>query len=386
VNEKGAALIGSRIRFAPLRQLALTGAALGELGAVLDPLRPLVAPLVEGRGRPGPPAPVHEAAGEKARASAPEPPRHEAGDGIAASQCRVQAPSTQPLSRRFFAGIGRPVNIAFALVLAVVVSGWWVVLRPTSFFGGSATFITVRGTSMLPTLKTGDFVLAEAQSSYEVRDLVVYRVPRGQIGAGDDLIHRIVAGNATIGFTLKGDNNPAPDPWIVPRNDILGKETLAIPGLGNSLLVIRSPLFAGLIAALVAMWLVISPPEWMRRRKPAAAAPDPATLDPATPSPATADPATSGPAVADHATLDPAVPDPATAAAATSPARRRSRSPAKPTAPTPGPSVPDPATPAAATTPARRRARSPAKPPAPTPRPTARPRAGARPRAPRREP
>jgi hypothetical protein len=95
-------------------------------------------------------------------------------------------------------------------------------------------------------------------------------MPKGQIDAGDDLIHRIVAGNATTGFTLKGDSNPGP--WIVPRSDVLGKEALTVPGLGNSLLVIRSPLFAGLVAALIATWLVISPPEWMRRRKPPIAA------------------------------------------------------------------------------------------------------------------
>jgi signal peptidase I len=168
----------------------------------------------------------------------------------------------------------RPVNIAFAVVLIAVVSVWWAALRPTSWFGGSATFITVKGISMLPTLKTGDFVLAEAQTSYRVGDLVVYRVPRGQIGAGDDLIHRIVGGNATTGFTLKGDNNPAPDPWTVPRSDILGKEAVVIPGFGSSLLVLRSPFFAGMVAAVVAMWLVISPPGWMRRRRPAAPATD----------------------------------------------------------------------------------------------------------------
>ena len=176
-----------------------------------------------------------------------------------------------PSARRITELLGslrRPVNVIFAVVLVAVVSVWWVVLRPTSFLGGPATFVTVKGTSMLPTLKTGDFVLAEAQPTYRVGDLVVYRVPKGQIGAGDDLIHRIVAGNPTTGFTLKGDNNPAPDPWIVPRSDVLGKEALAVPGLGNSLLVIRSPLFAGLAAALIAMWLVISPPGWMRPRRP----------------------------------------------------------------------------------------------------------------------
>jgi len=109
-------------------------------------------------------------------------------------------------------------------------------------------------------------------------------VPKGQIGAGDDLIHRIVAGNATVGFTLKGDNNPAPDPWTVPRSDVLGKEAVVIPGFGSTLLVLRSPLFAGLAAALIAMWVVLSPPEWMRRRRPEPAAA--AAAETAAPAPA----------------------------------------------------------------------------------------------------
>jgi signal peptidase len=199
--------------------------------------------------------------------------RHWPADNLLGRHLVDGSPSARrPADRGLLQSLCRTANIVFAVVLVAVVSVWWVTLRPTVFLGGPATFITVKGTSMLPTLKTGDFVLAEAQPTYKVGDLVVYRVPRGQIGAGDDLIHRIVAGNAMTGFTLKGDSNPAPDPWIVPRSDVLGKEALTVPGLGNSLLVIRSPLFAGLVAALIAIWLVISPPDWMRRRKPPIAA------------------------------------------------------------------------------------------------------------------
>ena len=67
MNERGAALIRPRIRFAPLRQLALTGAALGELGAVLDPLRPLVATLLDHRRAHLVPGTVGEATGGKRR-------------------------------------------------------------------------------------------------------------------------------------------------------------------------------------------------------------------------------------------------------------------------------------------------------------------------------
>ena len=251
--------------FGPLRELRATVGALSELGAVLDPIRPATTAL---RGRVARfRGTVQTAATPTARRqrSRPAPPAGAEGRPAIAT---TATPTAGGRAAEMLRSLRRPVNIVFAVVLIVVVSVWWLALRPTSSFGGSATFITVKGTSMLPTLKTGDFVLAEAQPTYGVGDLVVYRVPRGQIGAGDDLIHRIVAGNPTTGFTLKGDNNPAPDPWIVPRSDVLGKEALAIPGLGNSLLVIRSPLFAGLAAALIAMWLVISPPGWMRRRRP----------------------------------------------------------------------------------------------------------------------
>jgi signal peptidase len=323
---RAGAVAEPRTRFRPWHEALATIGALSELGAVLDPLRPTAtlrgrAAGVQGRVEtaetPAPPHPRRaparpgragdgstevrgtEATIPTAGATArPGQTAADAGhDGEGATVGRVS---------ELLRSLRRPVNIAFVVVLVAVVSVWWVALRPTSWFGGSATFITVKGTSMLPTLKTGDFVLAEAQPSYKIGDLVVYRVPRGQIGAGDDLIHRIVAGNATTGFTLKGDNNPAPDPWIVPRSDVLGKEALAIPGLGNSLLVIRSPLFAGLAAALIAMWLVISPPGWMRRRKPASAA---AEATPPTP------------------------------AATTPPARGRSRTSAKPVAPAASPAT-----------------------------------------------
>jgi signal peptidase len=253
-----------------------------------------------------------------------------------------------PLGRRLIEDLRKPVNIAFLVLLTAVLTAWWVELRPTTFLGGPASFVTVKGTSMLPTLKTGDFVLAEAQPAYHVGAVVVYSVPDSQkVGAGAVLIHRIVAGNATVGFTLKGDNNQAPDPWTVPRSDVLGKEVLVIPGFGSTLLVLRSPLFAGLAAALIAMWLVISPPEWMRRRKPAAAA---------TPS--------AGAAGTSHSAVELApVEEPVPAAAA-----------------------PAHAAPAAATSPGRRRSRAPAKPVVPAARSATRSRSSGRPRVPRREP
>lgn len=260
----------SRGTLRPFRELGLTFAALDELGAVVDPLRPMVSTLLDRRPTARPP----EAAGDALAGT--EASRAPASVPIATDRLDSAGEHARPLARRLLASLRRPGNIAFFGVLIVVLTAWWVELRPTTLLGGPATFITVRGISMLPTLKTGDFVLAEAQPSYHPGDLVVYRVPKGQIGAGDDLIHRIVAGNARVGFTLKGDNNPAPDPWTVPRSDILGKEAVVLPGFGSTLLVLRSPLFAGLAAALIAMWVVLSPPEWLKGKRPAVKATAPA--------------------------------------------------------------------------------------------------------------
>jgi signal peptidase len=219
----------------------------------------------------------------------------------------------------------KPVNVVFVAVLVVVAAGWWVALRPASLLDGPASFLVVKGTSMLPTLHTGDLVLAEAQSSYQVGDLVVYAVPSGQIGAGDELIHRIVGGSATAGFVLQGDNNPSPDPWTVPSSDVLGKEAAVVPGAGRWLLVLRTPLFAGLAAAAIAAWLVLSPPAWLRPRR---------TQVPSTP------------AIPAAFTGPPGDPDPPAARAARPPTRGRARAPVRATG--------------TASAPARTRTRSPA--------------------------
>jgi signal peptidase I len=335
--------------FGPLRELLATVGALSELGAVLDPLR-LVAGALRGRGagvegvveaaqasptRPPRAAPVTPVSTEVRPAETPIPsaasspaPATVTATAAAAAAVRAGAGAAGGRAGELLRSLRRPGNIAFAVALIAVLTAWWVELRPTAFLGGPATFVTVKGVSMLPTLKTGDFVLAEAQPSYKVGDLVVYRVPKGQIGAGDDLIHRIVAGNATTGFTLKGDNNPAPDPWTVPRSDVLGKEAVVIPGFGSTLLVLRSPLFAGLVAALIAMWVVLSPPEWLRGRKPAAAAA-------VTPSAGAAGTGHTAAALApvEEPVAAAAAPDPSVPAGGTPPARRRSRTPAKPAKP-----------------------------------------------------
>src|SRR5436309_10860228 len=87
----------------------------------------------------------------------------------------------------------------------------WLALPQT--LGGRADWVLVSGTSMLPHLHTGDLVLVRHRSNYHVGEVIAYRVPEGEVGAGRIVIHRIVGGSGRIGWTLQGDNRTAPDLW-----------------------------------------------------------------------------------------------------------------------------------------------------------------------------
>lgn len=139
-----------------------------------------------------------------------------------------------------------------AIVGAVLLWAWWLTLAPASI-GGPVTYVVIRGDSMLPAYEGGDLVLLRPAEAYHLGDAIAYRVPAGDFGAGRLVIHRIIGGDATSGFVLQGDNNPAPDPWRPRPADVAGAEWVRIPALGSLLALVQRPVVAGaLAAALVA--------------------------------------------------------------------------------------------------------------------------------------
>jgi signal peptidase I len=165
--------------------------------------------------------------------------------------------------------IRRLYKIATITIIAVVVTLWAVTLRPQAL-GGPATFVAVRGSSMVPTYQHGDLVVVESVATYEVGQVVAYRVPAGEVGAGHVVIHRIVAGDSAHGFTMKGDNNTAPDPRMPKQADMVGIASFRVANAGRLVSLVQQPVFmGGLASAIVVTVLLAQPPRQRRRRRDA---------------------------------------------------------------------------------------------------------------------
>ena len=133
------------------------------------------------------------------------------------------------------------LHLAGTLFTVALVLGWIFFLRPQTL-GGPAAYVMVFGESMEPTYEPGDFVVASARDSYEVGDVIVYRVPEGSSGAGRLIIYRVIGGDEESGFRTQGDNREPPDQWRPTESDIVGKLWFHIPNAGGVLPYLRSPL------------------------------------------------------------------------------------------------------------------------------------------------
>lgn len=160
--------------------------------------------------------------------------------------------------------VGKAASLAFVTAVIVV---WAFTLRPQAL-GGPAVFVAVRGSSMLPTYEHGDLVVVQSSATYKVGDVVAYRVPAGEVGSGKVVIHRIVDGDATTGFTLQGDNNSAPDAWRPRQADMVGIATFRVSNAGRLIALVQQPvILAGLASAIVVTVFLARPPGPSRPRR-----------------------------------------------------------------------------------------------------------------------
>jgi signal peptidase len=129
----------------------------------------------------------------------------------------------------------RALRVAVLGATLALALGWFLVLRPTSL-GGPAGYVLVSGTSMEPTYHTGDLVITQRQDTYQVGDIVEFRVKQALI------IHRIVGGDAVTGYLVRGDNNRVEDGFRPKADHVVGKAWLRLPGVGRLIVIVRNPL------------------------------------------------------------------------------------------------------------------------------------------------
>ena len=132
----------------------------------------------------------------------------------------------------------------WAMWCALVIAGF--VAWPMQL-GGHTGYTVVSGHSMNPRYHTGDLLITRRHGSYHLNEIVVYRVPRGQPGAGLFVVHRLVGGDNRHGWTTKGDNNPSEDIWRPHDADIQGAVVTMIPKGGYLLRQFRNPLLYAVI-------------------------------------------------------------------------------------------------------------------------------------------
>lgn len=142
------------------------------------------------------------------------------------------------------------VGLALALGLAIF-------LRPT-FLGGDTTYLIVAGKSMEPTYHTGDLVILKRRKAYATGDVIAYRVDGGLI------IHRVVGGSATRGYSTRGDNRDMRDFWQPKPDSIVGSAVFDVPRAGLLVSQMRRPFVP--FVALALLVLVLSVGE--RRKSP----------------------------------------------------------------------------------------------------------------------
>lgn len=128
-----------------------------------------------------------------------------------------------------------------AAILGVAAIGAWAV--KTERIGYVATV----GTSMNPVYHEGDLVFVVKADSYQVGQIAAYH---GDV-PGQRVLHRIIGGNGSAGFVMKGDNVQSTDPLTPTTEEMIGRAVLNVPRGGVWLKPLMGPSGLGMLGFLV---------------------------------------------------------------------------------------------------------------------------------------
>ncbi len=142
---------------------------------------------------------------------------------------------------------GGVARLAARAVLTVAAGvAWFFLLAPNSL-GGPVGMVWVSGTSMEPTMHTGDLAVMYRQSSYDVGDVVAFEIP-----GGATVIHRIID-VTDAGYQFQGDNRDFADPWFLGPDSIIGRQVALVPKAGTLVTKLGQPPVMALTVAVMAL-------------------------------------------------------------------------------------------------------------------------------------
>ena len=121
-----------------------------------------------------------------------------------------------------------------AIVLPFVV--FTLITSRTGMINNIRSFVIMTG-SMRPTIPVGAVVYTQQAMQYHKGDIIAFN--------RDNIIvtHRIksiIKKNNTISYQTKGDANNVADIQLVSQNAVIGKEYVALPHIGNFILLLRT--------------------------------------------------------------------------------------------------------------------------------------------------
>jgi signal peptidase I len=133
-------------------------------------------------------------------------------------------------------------------VFAYIVSALTLAVVAANLFG-LISLRVVQTTSMQGTIDVGDLVVSQNWLKPAVGDIAIYRATDFQGAALELVVHRVIAGDQSTGYTFQGDNNQSADPELVPSSNVVGVVGFWIPGIGS----IFNPLVLAVLASLGAV-------------------------------------------------------------------------------------------------------------------------------------
>jgi len=120
----------------------------------------------------------------------------------------------------------------------------------------------VQSGSMEPAIMTGDIVVIQSKSTYEINDVVTFKGDSNRI-----VTHRIIAVDQGVEkkYATKGDANRSEDEAIISDRQVLGKVYLVLPKFGYFVAFAQSK--QGLIFLLVVPAVVLILDEILKIKK-----------------------------------------------------------------------------------------------------------------------